>query len=285
MMSPHAARPAILIASLALACAGCSKGSAPPTAPALIQPIPGHLVGTWSGIVSEVASSLPLQIAISPETVVVVRNGIAIPTTARSEEDPSIEFQLVDGGTVKYFRGTRADSTLGGTISTSASQTGTWSTIEQVVPALFDHNTMTNYPLTGAHTTLQCVVCHATTNYSAAPIACFGCHQTDFNGTTNPAHGAAGFPTTCDVCHTTFNWGGATFNHNTQTTFKLTGAHVALACVACHLNGVFAGTPTDCYSCHQTDYNNTNNPSHVAGGISTQCQNCHTTTSWSPAAV
>ncbi len=75
------------------------------------------------------------------------------------------------------------------------------------------------------------------------PTTCYGCHQTDWNGTTNPNHAAAGFPTTCDTCHTTTAWTGATFNHN-NTPFPLTGAHVNVDCNQCHINNVFAGTPT-----------------------------------------
>jgi hypothetical protein len=106
----------------------------------------------------------------------------------------------------------------------------------------------------------------------------------DYNGTTNPAHKSAGFPTTCDTCHTTTSWAGATFNHN-NTPFPLTGAHVNVACTACHINNVFAGTPTDCYSCHTADFNGTTNPNHATAGWPTTCTTCHTTTAWMPATL
>ncbi len=35
-----------------------------------------------------------------------------------------------------------------------------------------------------------------------------------------------------------------------KTGFALTGAHVETRCEACHLNGIFKGTPRDCASCH-----------------------------------
>ncbi len=104
----------------------------------------------------------------------------------------------------------------------------------------------------------------------------------DYNGTTNPNHPAAGFPTACSLCHSTTNWSGATFNHN-NTPFPLTGAHTSVACTSCHVNNVFAGTPTDCYSCHQSEYNSTTNPNHVASNFPTTCATCHTTASWSGA--
>ena len=57
----------------------------------------------------------------------------------------------------------------------------------------------------------------------------YGCHQTDYNNTNAPPHKTAGFPTDCEVCHTTTNWLGAVFDHN-KTTFPLTGAHTTVAC-------------------------------------------------------
>ena len=131
---------------------------------------------------------------------------------------------------------------------------------------------------------MRAVPHHATTYNGSLPTACYGCHMADYNGTTNPAHAAAGFPTTCDTCHTTTNWTGATFNHN-NTPFPLTGAHMNVACTSCHINNVFAGTPTDCYSCHTTDYTGTTNPNHATAGWPTTCTTCHTTTAWLPATL
>jgi hypothetical protein len=88
-----------------------------------------------------------------------------------------------------------------------------------------------------------------------------------------------GFPQDCTMCHTTATWLNATFNHN-NTPFPLTGFHVNVPCNSCHIGGVFAGTPTDCYSCHKADYTGTTNPNHLAAGFPTTCQTCHTTTSW-----
>ena len=71
--------------------------------------------------------------------------------------------------------------------------------------ATFDHN-KTAFPLTGAHTTVPCASATRTTTTPPLPTDCYGCHQTDYTGTTNPNHVAAGFPTTCATCHTTTNW-------------------------------------------------------------------------------
>jgi len=108
------------------------------------------------------------------------------------------------------------------------------------------------------------------------------CHQQDYAATTSPAHVAAGFPTTCEGCHTIQAWRPATFDHN-LTRFPLSGAHERVDCSRCHEGGRYAGTPTDCYACHQSDYNGTSDPNHRASGFPTQCESCHNTGAWRPA--
>jgi hypothetical protein len=147
--------------------------------------------------------------------------------------------------------------------------------------AKFDHST-TGFPLTGAHAQLSCQSCHVGGKFTALSANCVGCHLKDFNSTNNPNHVQAGFPQQCEICHTTTAWTPATFNHN-LTSFPLTGAHASVPCASCHIGGVFAGTPTDCYSCHKVDYQGTTNPNHVAAGFPTTCQTCHTTAAWTGA--
>jgi len=142
-----------------------------------------------------------------------------------------------------------------------------------------DHN-KTRFPLTGAHKTVDCARCHVGGRFAGTPTDCYSCHKANYNGATNPNH--RGFPTTCQSCHSTNAWRPASFNHN-KTRFPLTGAHQRADCNQCHGNGRYAGTPTDCFSCHQADYNNANNPDHRAAGFPTQCQSCHTTNAWRPA--
>ena len=90
------------------------------------------------------------------------------------------------------------------------------------------------------------------------------------------------FPTQCQNCHNTGAWKPANFDHN-QTRFPLTGAHLQTACASCHVGGRYAGTPTDCNSCHQPDYAKTTNPNHAASSFPTTCQVCHNTSAWRPA--
>jgi hypothetical protein len=149
--------------------------------------------------------------------------------------------------------------------------------------AQFDHLKFTGFALTGAHATLECTACHVGGKFQGTPADCYSCHVTDFNGTTNPNHAQAGFSHQCQSCHNTTAWTPATFDHS-QTAFPLTGAHATVACNLCHVNGQFANTPTDCYSCHVKDYNATTSPNHVQAGMPQQCQVCHNTTAWVPAA-
>ena len=147
-------------------------------------------------------------------------------------------------------------------------------------PSTFNHTSV--FPLTGAHATVACVQCHTNNNYTSLPTNCFGCHQADWNGTTNPGHAAAGFPTTCETCHTTTDWTNVNFNHGLYANYPLTGAHATLTCTQCHTNNNYTNTPTACYSCHQADFNGTTNPNHVSSGFPTDCSICHSTSTWSP---
>jgi hypothetical protein len=148
--------------------------------------------------------------------------------------------------------------------------------------ATFNHGT-TGFPLTGAHTTQACSSCHGTGNFTTlSSPACWNCHQADYNGATNPPHKTLGFPQDCSGCHTTTNWGGATFNHAT-TGFMLTGAHATQPCSGCHGTTFTNLTSAACWNCHQANYNGTTNPPHQAAAFPQDCSLCHSTTNWSGA--
>ncbi len=143
----------------------------------------------------------------------------------------------------------------------------------------FDHNT-TAFPLTGAHTTVNCSSCH-TTGFAGIPTICYSCHQQNYQSTTNPNHPALALPTGCETCHTTNpGWKPATFPiHNNY--YQIVGAHASLTCDQCH-NGNYNTAPATCYGCHQNDYNSTTNPAHQAAGFPTDCQSCHSQSAWQP---
>jgi hypothetical protein len=145
----------------------------------------------------------------------------------------------------------------------------------------FNHSG-TNFPLTGAHIGLACALCHASGQYNGLPSDCWSCHQANYEGATSPNHISNQFPHDCTPCHSTSAWQPSTFDHS-QSPFPLTGAHVSVSCILCRVNGQYQGTPTDCWSCHQANYNGVTDPNHVSGNYDHNCTICHTTSGWSPA--
>ena len=148
-------------------------------------------------------------------------------------------------------------------------------------PAEFDHD-LTQFPLTGAHITTDCISCHEQ-GYNNTPTECVACHQTDYNNSTNPNHQTLMLPTDCESCHTTNpGWSPATFPIHSQY-FELLGAHANIAnCDDCH-NGNYNTTPNTCIGCHQNDYNNTADPPHQTLNFSVDCLECHNMNGWTPA--
>jgi hypothetical protein len=145
-------------------------------------------------------------------------------------------------------------------------------------PSSFDHGT-TGFTLTGRHLTTVCSACHSTT-YAGTPADCYSCHQSSFEGATNPNHVQQVFDHDCTICHTTSGWTPSSFDH-ANTAFPLTGKHLELTCISCHAGG-YSGMATDCYSCHQSAYESTTDPNHIQAGFGHVCTDCHTTSGWSP---
>lgn len=142
----------------------------------------------------------------------------------------------------------------------------------------FDHN-QTNFPLTGAHSGVDCVQCHAN-GYSGTPTQCVACHLSDYNATANPKHASAGFPQTCQDCHTTTAWEPSTFDHDQQYFPIYSGKHKGEwnQCVDCHtISGNFA--QFSCIDCHE--HNNANKMANKHEGVSgyqflsSACLECH----------
>ncbi len=138
------------------------------------------------------------------------------------------------------------------------------------------------FPLVQGHSNLKCADCHTTGNYRDAKPDCYSCHSQNYQATTNPNHVTSNFPTDCKQCHSLNpGWKPATFDHSS---FPLTLGHSSLNCSDCHKNGNYTNISSDCYSCHQQNYQATTNPNHVALQFSTDCKLCHTTNpGWQPA--
>lgn len=145
-------------------------------------------------------------------------------------------------------------------------------------PAVFDHNN-TAFPLTGAHVTATCTQCHVNEQYAGTPTACFACHEAEYRETNAPDHEAQQFPQDCAICHSTAAWQPSTFDHS-QSDFPLTGRHVQVNCTECHVGGQYNGTPTDCWACHESEYQSADE--HAASGYPHECAMCHSTNGWEP---
>lgn len=142
----------------------------------------------------------------------------------------------------------------------------------------------TRFPLTGSHLSTDCESCHVPAGqgdltFVNRDVQCIACHQEAFAQVVEPDHDGLGFPRRCEECHSTTTWPGARFTH-TGTRFPLTGAHLATPCAGCHVNGTYRGTPVECVSCHQSDYDGTSDPGHQAAGFPTTCAGCHSTRGW-----
>ncbi len=140
------------------------------------------------------------------------------------------------------------------------------------------------FPLVGGHAVNNCFSCHKDGQFEEVPKECFSCHAADYTATTSPNHAQLNFPTDCSQCHSLNpGWQPVDFNHDSF--YRLVGAHNTIRneCSKCHTTSDFSNTPTDCYACHQTNYENTTNPSHIDANFPTDCKQCHNETAWQPA--
>jgi hypothetical protein len=165
----------------------------------------------------------------------------------------------------------------------------------------FDH-ARSRYPLTGKHAKVECAKCHPKKEDEAtpagtfpAPVAkaftvfkpllfgkCIDCHKKD------PHEGR--FGESCESCHTTRTWKeilgkGKEAAFHMKTKYPLLGAHLFVACKACH--GPWGGGKPkwkglpfqSCTDCHMD--------SHVGQLArperpSPDCAACHTVKGWQP---
>ncbi len=133
--------------------------------------------------------------------------------------------------------------------------------------ATFDHN-LAAFKLEGEHAEADCKDCHQDGNFTGTPTDCYSCHS------QNDAHDGR-FGQDCAACHNPFSWENVTFDHD-RSNFPLTGAHVNVACEACHTTGQVAELSTQCVACHA-------DPEFHLGAFGAGCADCHSTTAWTPA--
>ena len=130
----------------------------------------------------------------------------------------------------------------------------------------FDHG-LTDFALRGAHLDVECESCHLPeTTFHDAETECVACHLEDDQHLGN-------LGASCTACHAETDWADATFDHEVETSYSLTGAHVDLACVSCHIDEIYEQTASECVGCHRDD------DSH-GGDNGSECQACHATEDW-----
>ena len=131
----------------------------------------------------------------------------------------------------------------------------------------FDH-AQAKLPLEGRHREISCRKCHerefdgkASLQFVDLPLRCQGCHDDIHRGQFAQAgQSPAGAPTDtdCTRCHAPNSWKAEKFDHNRDSKFKLDGAHLKVACRACHKEAILDGKPyipfkpldAACSSCH-----------------------------------
>lgn len=108
--------------------------------------------------------------------------------------------------------------------------------------ATFDHN-RTQFPLTGAHTNVECQRCHTSGQFKGLSTECVSCHS-------DPAFHSGMFGLKCAACHTVENWSA-----------KYKGPHPGIAdeggsgvnhggggCRSCHTQTLHSATCTKCHN-------------------------------------
>ncbi|HEY7773080.1 MAG TPA: cytochrome c3 family protein [Marinagarivorans sp.] len=131
----------------------------------------------------------------------------------------------------------------------------------------FDHN-LSSFPLMGMHAITSCESCHTSKEFRSVENTCYGCHKED------DSHKLA-LGTDCASCHTPNDWSLWIFDHNTQTDFKLDGAHEGQPCSACHNEPAKDGVKQSsaCIACHANDDEHNKR-------FGRTCERCHVTESF-----
>ena len=133
----------------------------------------------------------------------------------------------------------------------------------------FNHN-KTNFPLVGQHKAVNCRKCHTSLVFSKAPTGCSACHTDLHEGTVGKD---------CARCHTSNSWIVTNIRQiHQQQGFPLVGEHASADCNRCHTSASllrFNNIRSDCYSCHQYQYEITAKPNHKMAGFGIDCERCH----------
>src|ERR1051326_419958 len=152
----------------------------------------------------------------------------------------------------------------------------------------------TGYPLQGGHVKVECSQCHIPkgkdTLFKIKYQHCTDCHSDRHVG----QFAAAPYFNACDKCHNLESYKPSTFTlaQHKNTSFQLTGGHVAVPCDDCHKESaefkpkaavIYHWPNLNCVSCHADPHKGQfkdRMQQSRANGKPVGCEACHTTSSW-----
>ncbi|MDP8208098.1 MAG: hypothetical protein P9L92_15645 [Candidatus Electryonea clarkiae] len=128
----------------------------------------------------------------------------------------------------------------------------------------FDHG-LARFQLAGKHKQAFCLSCHKIESVEGEilwikPLSmnCDGCHNDIHNGQFAEEN-SNDKEVNCKRCHVTNSWKDLQFDHNSDSRFKLEGAHAQL----------------ECFQCHQYSENNENENYIIYKPKDIACNSCH----------
>ena len=127
-------------------------------------------------------------------------------------------------------------------------------------PSTFKHHE-NDFQAKGKHQKVECSECHATGLFKSLDSECTTCHADVHESRLGD---------NCTQCHQFDTWKTVAYDHNVSD-YLLKGRHLDLKCEECHVQGVFAGTRTECFSCHRDPHQ---------GRFGQDCESCHTEDGW-----
>jgi len=138
---------------------------------------------------------------------------------------------------------------------------------------VFDH-AVTGFVLDERHTTIECASCHKALKFSLQETRCISCHADVHRGERGEK---------CAQCHVTEAWLGANMmRQHQQGRFLLSGAHEAVPCKSCHIDGNFKLVFSGCQQCHNELFQTTKSLNHETARFGHDCMRCHSTKGWNP---
>lgn len=145
----------------------------------------------------------------------------------------------------------------------------------------FNHN-LTDFPLVGLHTTVECNKCHVSSYIDPIDfLRCNSCHNDFHEGQFIRDNRSA---PDCIDCHALTEGFSSTlfsFEEHLETDFPLEGAHMATPCFACHISEEkweFKKLGNECINCHEDFHLEAISPDYYP---EKECNHCHNTSDWS----